>query len=391
MLTAQSPVYEYQVGGSLPINAPSYVHRRADEELYQALLRSEFCYVLNARQMGKSSLRVQTMSRLQAVGVRCGVLDITTIGSQQVTPEQWYASVAAVLVSSFQLQVDLRSWWRERSHLSFVSRLNEFLETILLAAGGQNIVIFIDEVDSVLGLKFPIDDFFALIRACYNKRAAQPAYRRLTFALLGVATPADLIADKTRAPFNIGRAIQLRGFRFSEAMPLLPGLGRVSNPEAVLSQILVWTGGQPFLTQKLCQLVLQVGSGGSTEIEQIVRSHIIDNWEAQDEPEHLKTIRDHLLHNEQGAGRLLGLYKQILQQPELATNDSKEQVELLLSGLVIKSKGKLTISNHIYQAVFTPNWVDKQLSKLRPYSEALTGWLNSNCLDESDIKMGSSV
>jgi hypothetical protein len=57
----------------------------------------------------------------------------------------------------------------------------------------ENIVIFIDEIDSVLGLNFPIDDFFAAIRACYNKRAQNPEYKRLTFVLLGVATPTELI------------------------------------------------------------------------------------------------------------------------------------------------------------------------------------------------------
>jgi hypothetical protein len=42
-----------------------------DETFYQALKAGEFCYVLNLRQMGKSSLKVQTMQRLQAEGVAC--------------------------------------------------------------------------------------------------------------------------------------------------------------------------------------------------------------------------------------------------------------------------------------------------------------------------------
>lgn len=376
----------YQVGGGLCFNHPTYIKRAGDTELYQRLRQGEFCYVFNSRQVGKSSLRLQTMYHLRQEGITCVSIDLTNIGTLEVTPEQWYCGLCFELARKLQLRktLNLKQWWQDLAMLSPVLRFSRFIEEIVLTyIEAELIIICFDEVDSVLSLDFSTDDFFALIRFFYHQRAESPIYNRLGFALFGVTTPPRLMQDKSRTPFNFGKAIPLSEFTWEESYPLKIGLrDKADDVDLVLQLILMWTGGQPFLTQKLCQLVALYsdyiqGGEEAEKVEKIARSRIIKNWETNDEPQHLRAIRDRILYYEKQKLPLLKTYQKIIASSQPSTSSphlppplpqgiridhSPEQAELLLSGLTLKNEqGWITVRNPIYAEVFNLNWLKQQL------------------------------
>ncbi|MEQ9357360.1 MAG: hypothetical protein RIG63_09765 [Coleofasciculus chthonoplastes F3-SA18-01] len=160
-----------------------------------------------------------------------------------------------------------------------------------------------------------------------------------------------------------------------EVDPLVQGLEPiVSHPSQVIAEVLEWTGGQPFLTQKLCKLIVQESDSDTFKsangIEALVRENIIENWEACDEPEHLRTIRDRMKWSQRRKPLLL-LYQQILHQGKVKAKDTPEQMELRLSGLVVKQQGKLRVTNRILREVFNPTWLDELLAEADILSQKL--------------------
>jgi hypothetical protein len=76
---------------------------------------------------------------------------------------------------------------------------------------------------------------------------------------------------------------------------------------------------------------------------------------------------------------------------EIVPDNSRRQMELRLTGLVVKSDNKLRVYNRIYREVFDRAWLDKALLDLRPYGESLNAWVISGEIDESRLLQGSAL
>jgi hypothetical protein len=201
-----------------------------------------------------------------------------------------------------------------------------------------------------------------------------------------VATPSDLIQDTRTTPFNIGRRIELTDFTAAEAAPLAVGLGKAnhrdtedtenhreereegsrtppgrSTPswslsvssvssvslwfaarrETLLGRILYWTGGHPYLTQRLCQAVAAdpvVGDAGGVDR---LCGELFLSRSAQEKDDNLLFVRERLLHSEADTAGLLDLYGQVRAGKRVAVDDTSQLVSLLrLSGITRVADGR---------------------------------------------------
>ena len=306
----------------------------------------------------------RTAARLEQTGIRSAIVDLTQIGSEKGTQAaaQWYFGIANEIHRRLGIAEPLRPWWQERTDLPPVQRLTEFFRELVLGNVPGRVVVFVDEIDSTIGLPFA-DDFFAALRACFNARAIDAAFERLTFVLLGVATPDQLIQDPARTPFNIGRRIDLSDFSQEEAQRLAPGLHADSSEAGRrLERVLYWTGGHPYLTQALCRAVRERGrTAEDGTVEKVVDPLVEDLFltsRAQREETNLKHARARLERPGAEGRRLLQLYRRVREgKPVPDQPTSPLFAQLKLAGVVkATDEGRLAVRNRVYERVFTPEW-----------------------------------
>lgn len=354
----------FTVGGTLPANAPSYVERKADTDLFSHLMEGRFCYVLTSRQVGKSSLMVRTAIRLRDSARRVAVLDLTKIG-MNLSAEQWYDGLLVQLGREFGLEDEVDDFWTSSDaavrRMGPMQRWMTALREVILPSVPGNLVIFVDEIDAVRGLPFATDEFFAGIRQVYNDRTADPELNRLTFCLIGVATPADLIRNVSTTPFNIGNRVVLTDFTEQEAEPLLHGLGRepVLGFE-LLRRILWWTNGHPYLTQRLCAAVAANPRVSRPAHVDDVCDELFLSTRARESDDNLLFVRERILRKRSDAelSGLLDLYGRIRAGKNVPCDDNNPLVDVLrLAGLAAIRENRLVVRNRIYNAVFDERWI----------------------------------
>lgn len=362
---AAQPGDYFVVGGPVQPDRACYVERFADAELLRGIREQRFCYVLAARSTGKSSLMARAIRALRRDGELAAVVDLSQIPAQSETgaAARWYYAIAYRVLRELRLKFDLQSWWQEKSALGNQQRLAEFFFEVVLTHTSVPVTVFIDEIERTLALPFG-QDLFATLYSCHARRVSDQDYARLNFVVLGVASPAALCPDTNISPFIDGLAIEPADFTLEQTLSLAPGFeGSTADGHALLARIFEWSGGQPYLTQRIARGVARKG-GRLDDVDRVVREQFLAPGAAEKDP-YLNRIR--LLLTRRGATQrnalaLLGKLARNVPVDELPPTPAKEL--LWLGGVTaVAADGRLGYRNRLLRAVFDDRW----LAATRPF------------------------
>jgi hypothetical protein len=366
MTTGQKGSKFYVVGGPVQPDRDCYVVRDADATLYARLSDGDYCHVLAPHHVGKSSLMAHAASRLRADGAAVATVDLTQITHRDPAEDagRWYYSVAYRIVRELRIKADMQSWWRERSGLTNMQRLRDFFLDLVLAQTDRRVVVFVDGVEAALSREVA-GGLIHAIRACYDARATEPEYERLTFALLGSATVGQLVPAGEDSPFDVSTAIALPDFDKEEIRRLTAGLAcDPSVARLVADRVYQWTSGHPYLSQKTLRALSRRRTDEleAADVDAVVNT-LFFGRNATREETHLSAVAGELLSESPRKVARLTLYGRVRKSGPVSSDPvSEAQRELLRSGVVVENTaGDLVVRNAVYAESLTPRWVNQHL------------------------------
>lgn len=359
---ATSEPRELQVGGPVDSAHKVYISRDSDRTFIELVKGGEFVNVVTSRQMGKTSLVFRAMAVLEPQGHRFAYVDLSRLHSE-TDPRIYFRTLVQEIARELRRDLDLDSFWAQHNNQAVSQGFIDFFRQVLAHLSGP-VVVVLDEIDSTLERDFT-DDLFTGIRSIYTSRPRETSFKRLSFCLVGVATPNELIKAPRTTPYNIGRTLWLPDF--DARVDDLESFARVLSPDPalasrLLSRVLYWTGGQPYLTARLCDELAreQAQAQGPQAVDELVEQSFT-SLEGLHHDAHFEQTLRFISARVSNSAEVMGLYKRILRrQPEKDQAANLAYAHLKLSGLVKRDEsGLLVPRNRIYERLFNLEWVQK--------------------------------
>jgi len=209
----------------------------------------------------------------QSIVVNFGVLDRGSL-------DELLQSLAARILQLRDLEpLSIRGAWEGPG--GSMQKLTRWMEEKVLPDVPSALVLALDDVDIVSGSPYQ-DDFFALLRS-WAESPMEP-WSKLRLVLAVSTTPAQLINDPNRSPFNLTAPIELDDFSVSQVEELARRYGlRWSRPD--IQRVMALVGGHP----SLIRLLMHEAALHETPLSELLDPGLGKGWILWHEMQRLRT------------------------------------------------------------------------------------------------------
>nr|VFK53761.1 MAG: AAA-like domain-containing protein [Candidatus Kentron sp. TUN]VFK67814.1 MAG: AAA-like domain-containing protein [Candidatus Kentron sp. TUN] len=232
-------------GGAVSIDARFYIERPVDALVLERVRTDRALLTLRgARQSGKTSL----MLRIHAAGASGQLPLRSAFVDVQAMPLESLQSLEAAWIHlaeeiADQLGLPPFQWAGKGNHERGFKR---FLQDSVFAEDDTPLLICLDEADRLFSTPLR-QEFFASLRACWNRGAIDPVWKKVRWLLGTSSDPVFFIEDLTQSPFNVGTKVKLDNFHTAQVSEFARRLG-LSEP---VHDIMTYVGGRPYLVHLL--------------------------------------------------------------------------------------------------------------------------------------------
>lgn len=219
------------------------------------------------------------------------------------------------------------------------------------------IVLIVDEVDSATNNQVFLD-FLAQLRFQYLSRARSPTYPAFQSVILaGVTDVKHLKArirpddeSKMNSPWNIAADFRVRmSFDAHDVAGMLAQYesehATGMDVDAIAREIVAWTGGYPFLTSRLCELIAEHGLGWDrTGVDAGAKAMVAER----------NTLFESLSGKLEAHPKLKDILRRVLMRGERLPNATLQDdiAQLEMYGFVTRRpSGEVTIANRIFETL----------------------------------------
>jgi hypothetical protein len=329
--------------GPMGLNSPFYVERASIEaDCYREILKpGSLIRIRGPRQMGKTSLLNRILAYAAQQNYRTVRMNLRQADKTVFVSLNRFLRWFCLNVSrQLNLEPRLDDYWDEE--IGSKVSCTGYFQAYLLEQLDTNLVIDLDEIDTVFKYPDIAEDFLALLREWHEEAMINESWQKLRLAIAH-STEVYVSLNIHQSPFNVGLPLRLPSLTSPEVEALAQVHGLSWRPEQT-EQLMAMVGGHPYLIR----LALYHLARQDTTFPQLL----------QDAATHAGIYRDHLrrcLEQVKHQSALAIALRQVVAAQTILQLESVTVYQLDSMGLIHLNGNQVMLSCELYCQYFANN------------------------------------